>query len=335
MQVELATGFMGVAQSGWRWKTAVALLVVVTVGAVVRSWLRYQPGECLILDGKRFEKGEEVECGGAKRVFKAYGDGVVCAWIETRRELPMEQVQWVKRGYDIVYDLDEHMNIQRPDYVWYAAKNNQLVRLIALEFLHETTLRGIVLPVGMVSSAVREIAQGVVFLHQNCILHNDIKPSNILVQFKEGKHLLRITDFDYAQKLPHVGARVKKSSGSPAFYAPEIFFGERVGLKSDVWALALVVYQMLYGSVKDREVVDKFPPFVEAAYEPVDWDRWLDEGKGPTSKVAKQIGEGLCREIALDLPEHLLVPVIKSGLAAGEEKRCTALEFLQKLPVIL
>lgn len=321
-------------QGAWRWSAAVVLLVVVAVGAVVRGWLFRQPGECLVLDGKRFEKGEEVGRGVAKRVFKAYADGGVCAWIETRRELPVEYVRWVKRGYDILYELEEHKNIQRPDYVWQAAKNNQVIRIVALEFLHETTLREIALPVDRITGAVREIAEGVAFLHKHYIMHRDLKPTNILVHCKEGKYLLRITDFDYAQRLGKASARVKEVSGSPAFYAPEIFFGRGVGLKGDVWALALVVYQMLRRSLKDPGAVDRFPPFVEIAYEPVDWDRWVDEGKGPTAEVSKQIGEGLCGEIKLDLPEHSLVPVIKLGLAV-EEKRCTALEFLQKLPVTL
>ncbi len=94
---------------------------------------------------------------------------------------------------------------------------------------------------------LRQISPALDYAHSKGIVHLDIKPKNFLVQ-PDGFVLL--TDFGLAHFL--VGERLKTGSaepyGSPAYMAPERFTGDP-GKPSDIYALGIMLYELLVGQV--------------------------------------------------------------------------------------
>lgn len=87
-----------------------------------------------------------------------------------------------------------------------------------------------------------QIAQAVQYLHQNKILHRDLKIENILVNLKE----IGLTDFGLTC-LEDELEKLKEFVGTPNFLAPEAFSQEVEGKSLDIWALACILWLILSG----------------------------------------------------------------------------------------
>ena len=92
---------------------------------------------------------------------------------------------------------------------------------------------------------VKQIAQGVEKAHNKQIVHRDIKPANILII---DDNQVKIVDFGLA-KLSGRTLLTKKGTtlGTVAYMSPEQTRGENVDQRSDIWALGIILYEMLTG----------------------------------------------------------------------------------------
>lgn len=89
--------------------------------------------------------------------------------------------------------------------------------------------------------------------HPKHIIHRDIKPANLfLVDLPGDKDHVRVVDFGIARALDGSGAGTQGLLGTPFYMAPELWRGETVDARTDLYALGCVAYQCLAGS----------PPFV-------------------------------------------------------------------------
>lgn len=128
-------------------------------------------------------------------------------------------------------------------------ENTPVGPAIVLEYIEGVTL-------GEYKSAVPEhllhdILDGVDYLHHRGILHNDIKPDNILIN-KLGH--ARIIDFGLSSSYDSIYTGV--IGGSEGFTAPEILHGEGyAGASSDIYSLGLII-QLLFGN-KYQKIVKK------------------------------------------------------------------------------
>jgi len=133
---------------------------------------------------------------------------------------------------------------------------------IAMEYIEGHSLKEKITssPVGIdeVLDIVGQIAQGLGEAHQNGIIHRDIKPANIMLT-QRGQ--AKIMDFGLA-KLEW-GVELTKTAtimGTVAYMSPEQAKGEKVDLRTDIWALGAVLYEMLSGerpfeSNRDQAVI--------------------------------------------------------------------------------
>ena len=88
----------------------------------------------------------------------------------------------------------------------------------------------------------RELCAGLAAAHDRGVLHRDLKPSNVMV---DGRGRARITDFGLAVAASEV--QEGEVSGTPAYMAPEQLQGKGASVRSDVYALGLVLYELSTG----------------------------------------------------------------------------------------
>jgi eukaryotic-like serine/threonine-protein kinase len=104
-----------------------------------------------------------------------------------------------------------------------------------------------------VSEIVRQTAIALDLAHRERIVHRDIKPSNLFITREGGQEVIKVLDFGIAKWLDaDIGAEVQTEStrlvGSAAYMSPEQARGQAVDHRSDIWALAVVAYEMLVGA---------------------------------------------------------------------------------------
>lgn len=90
---------------------------------------------------------------------------------------------------------------------------------------------------------MRQICLGVAAAHEAGILHRDLKPANIMI---DGRGKVRITDFGLAGVTEELRGREFRA-GTPAYMAPEQLERGAVSQRSDIYALGLVLYEMVTG----------------------------------------------------------------------------------------
>ncbi|ABO50241.1 serine/threonine protein kinase [Desulforamulus reducens MI-1] len=92
----------------------------------------------------------------------------------------------------------------------------------------------------------RQIADALEHAHENSIIHRDVKPHNILIT-RSGR--AKLTDFGIAQASASTITHTDTIVGSVHYISPEQAKGEPAGPKSDIYALGVVLYEMLTGQV--------------------------------------------------------------------------------------
>ncbi|VDM50729.1 unnamed protein product, partial [Toxocara canis] len=92
---------------------------------------------------------------------------------------------------------------------------------------------------------IKQILLGIRHLHQQHIVHLDIKPENVMLR-RKGEPKIKLIDFGLSRRiLP--GTIVKDMIGTPEFVAPEVVNYEPLSPATDMWALGVVTYILLSG----------------------------------------------------------------------------------------
>ncbi|XP_063769832.1 death-associated protein kinase 1 [Pseudophryne corroboree] len=95
---------------------------------------------------------------------------------------------------------------------------------------------------------LKQILNGVHYLHSLQIAHFDLKPENIMLLDRNmPKPRIKIIDFGLAHKIDS-GNEFKNIFGTPEFVAPEIVNYEPLGLESDMWSIGVITYILLSGA---------------------------------------------------------------------------------------
>ncbi len=94
------------------------------------------------------------------------------------------------------------------------------------------------------------LADALHYAHQNQVVHRDIKPANIMFDAPSGE--LKITDFGIARLTDSGRTRTGVVLGTPSFMSPEQLQGRPVTGRSDLFSLAVSLYQLLTGQLPFR-----------------------------------------------------------------------------------
>ncbi|KAI5609001.1 death-associated protein kinase 3 [Silurus asotus] len=95
---------------------------------------------------------------------------------------------------------------------------------------------------------LKQILDGVHYLHSKHIAHFDLKPENIMLLDKNVPNpRIKLIDFGIAHQIKE-GNEFKNIFGTPEFVAPEIVNYEPLGLEADMWSIGVITYILLSGA---------------------------------------------------------------------------------------
>ncbi len=109
------------------------------------------------------------------------------------------------------------------------------------------TKPGALLPVDKVVSIVARVADALGYAHKQNIVHRDIKPANIM--YEPETDAPKVTDFGIARITDSSKTKTGMVLGTPSYMSPEQLSGKKVDGRSDLFSLAVSLYQMLCGAL--------------------------------------------------------------------------------------
>lgn len=98
---------------------------------------------------------------------------------------------------------------------------------------------------------IAAVCDALAFAHKLGIVHRDVKPANIIVSIQDGGKIVDVVDFGLA-KLHEDLQRITKTGqvlGSPVYMSPEQCRGDSLDPRSDIYSLAVVMYEMVTGEL--------------------------------------------------------------------------------------
>lgn len=210
----------------------------------------------------RYELRREIARGGMSVVFEAehaylgrkvalkclYGDASESIAAE-RRLLREAKVLAAARHPGIVEVLDAGLDRRRP--------------YVALEMLEGRALDGLIAARGALDvknavCLVCALAEALDHAHRVGVVHRDVKPSNVILTWDtDGREIAKLIDFGVAA-LEQDGAEETKITrqgellGTFEYMAPEQVLADATDARSDVYALGVMLYELLTGDVPNR-----------------------------------------------------------------------------------
>ena len=159
-------------------------------------------------------------------------------------------------------------DLRHPNIVQYLGSNSDAQHLnIFLEYVAGGSVASMLvnygsLPEGLIANFVRQILNGLTYLHSEEIIHRDIKGANILV---DNKGTVKISDFGISKRVeastlltqnPMAGGAHPAKRGGPRvslqgsvfWMAPEVVRQTAYTKKADIWSLGCLVVEMFTGS---------------------------------------------------------------------------------------
>ncbi|NWR57680.1 M3K19 kinase, partial [Bucorvus abyssinicus] len=126
---------------------------------------------------------------------------------------------------------------------------------IFMEFVPGGSISSIInrfgpLPEIVLCKYTKQILQGVAYLHDNCVVHRDIKGNNVMLM---PNGIVKLIDFGCARRLAWVSLSgtqsemLKSVHGTPYWMAPEVINESGYGRKSDIWSVGCTVFEMATG----------------------------------------------------------------------------------------
>jgi eukaryotic-like serine/threonine-protein kinase len=149
----------------------------------------------------------------------------------------------------------EHSNIVSVmDYGVSEDRPYLVMELLEGETLSQCLKRG-PMPLAKAISIAYQMLGALAFMHSEGLLHRDVKPSNVFLQrMQSGQDRVKVLDFGLAKFTAPLGASADPTLtrdgsvvGTPAYMSPEQATGESVDARSDVYAVGIILFQMLSG----------------------------------------------------------------------------------------
>jgi len=236
------------------------------------------------LDGKVIKTLDELGDGGSSRVYK----GFLAEKVVAVKKLKFYSVRFASSliaAYEGLFELS-HPNVTK--VLGICPKEGYIVMECCEKVVNGVTVRtladlirhfGTSLPIDLRITAIADIADGVHYLHENGVIHGDIKPLNVLVcgGNESDDFCFKITD--YARLGNKIAAPSSSKSVTlkqlmtPAYTAPELFSEDgaysQPTASSDIYSLGILAYEIILGLDPWKHVSFDLIERVKHGYRPV------------------------------------------------------------------
>lgn len=197
----------------------------------------------------KYELGKELGKGAFSSVYRAknkFTDEDVAIKVVNKKDVKRRDIELLEREIRILKKLKHH-NIVRLYDLFDGPENMYIV----LELVPGGELFDQIVTNGSYSesdarSIVRQVLEGVEYMHRNGVVHRDLKPENLLCQ--DPTHI-KIADFGMSKDISSMGM-LKTAVGTPSYIAPEIILGCNNGSYDsgcDIWSVGVLTYVLLSG----------------------------------------------------------------------------------------
>jgi len=222
-----------------------------------------------------------------------------------------------QRIYIVLREAGASLN----DYINFFSKNNYLINFESFRFI------------------VFQIACGLKILHDKGLLHNDIKPDNILIS---GQGKTKICDMGNTDKESNL-----KFAGTNGYFSPQVLMGEKMTKKDDMWSLGVIYLELFHKktgmfAVKTNKKIEDVSPIIleyilKKFYNIKQFDLEVNSVNTNYQIICNNIKENNFTEFEYDLkPEFLEVDglnnedkgLIKKLLELNPEKRINVKDFI-------
>ena len=252
----------------------------------------HQGGSGMIYEARDRRDGSRV----ALKVPDTSYLGDIPSWERFRREVALAR----RLRHPLIADIKE-------------ASDDATQPFLAVEFVDGLDLQEYIrehgpLPIDQAIALGVQICETLEYIHAQQVIHRDLKPANIMVQADGSPKLV---DFGIAKPLDMKRITWKgfsKTFGTPSYMAPEQVQGGRISAATDIYALGVILYEMLAGK----------PPFEgDNAFQVMNW------------QVTKQPPP--LRSVRHDVPEWLESVVIRALEKKPQHRYASATEMKHDL----
>jgi len=255
------------------------------------------------LDAEPYKPPEQVQQVGPYHLLRMLGQGGMGQVYLARREAPFKHYVALKLLRHGLHNEDILLRFEMERQILASLNHPNIARLLdggttrdGLSYLVMEYVDGV--PITRFCDAKRlaipdrlrlfqAICQAVHYAHQNLVVHRDLKPSNILVaENTSGVPQVKLLDFGVAKLLnPSLSSvevpvtRTMYRLMTPAYAAPEQVRGEPVTTATDVYALGVILYELLSGH----------PPYRLQHNTPLELEQVIcqQEPERPSTKVVR------------------------------------------------
>lgn len=181
---------------------------------------------------KRCLRKDTKECFAAKCIKKRR------RLVDIRHEILLE-IEALKLSYHTDYIVKLYEVFETPNemiLILEMANGGELQRVLDdEESISESLVR----------KMVRQILEGLVHLHDDQIVHLDIKPQNLLLTKPFPNGDIKLCDFGISRRITE--CEIRDICGTPDYTAPEVLQYDPISLNTDMWSLGVVTYVLLSG----------------------------------------------------------------------------------------
>ena len=231
----------------------------------------------------KYSLADEIGRGASGVVYKALNmqtGGMVAVKKVALRGESKDQLQLLQREIDLLKLL------KNPYIVEYRESFNTADTLyIVMEFVENGSLQSIVRKFGqlrepLVSIYILQVLEGLHFLHEQGVIHRDIKGANILIS-TGGQ--VKLADFGVAAKMDgRLDTHANSVVGTPYWMAPEIIQMSGFTTSADIWSLGCTVVELMTGA----------PPYFEHQPMPALFRIVNDQVRGGSGEATRPIAGG-------------------------------------------
>ncbi|KAJ8261340.1 hypothetical protein COCON_G00170630 [Conger conger] len=202
-----------------------------------------------------YEIGEELGSGHFAVVKKcrekSSGTGFAAKFIKKRRSKSSRRGvsrDDIEREVSILKEIQHPNVITLHDVFENKAEVILILELVAGGELFDFLAEKESLTEEQATKFLKQILEGVLYLHSKQIAHFDLKPENIMLLNRTAPHpRIKLIDFGLAHKITFSND-FKNIFGTPEFVAPEVVNYESLGLASDMWSVGVITYILLSGA---------------------------------------------------------------------------------------